>query len=93
VGPEGFCGGCDDTLPDTESVLGIDLDGKREILFVGTLDHSRDTDKIDLIREGKPAGDGGTRQDEDVDVRVPQIGSDCHGPAYVSETIGIVGIH
>ncbi|GAH87764.1 unnamed protein product, partial [marine sediment metagenome] len=55
--------------------------------------HSRDADKIDLIREGKPAGDGGTREDEDVDVRVPQIGSDCHGPAYVSETIGIVGIH
>ena len=71
----------------------IDFDGEGKIFLICFLDHARYPNKVDLIRHWIPAHNGGSRQDEDVDINVPQMRGDSHGTAYMSEAIGVMGVH
>jgi hypothetical protein len=74
-------------------MTGVDLDGQRKIFLVGFLNHPWDPDEIRLLGERKTSDNRGTCQNEDVNVLMQQIGSNCHGPPYVAQTIGVMGVH
>ena len=93
VGLEGFGRCFDDIFTDIKGMFRIDFDGEGEIFLICLFDHARYPNKVDLVRHGKPAHDGGSRQDEDVDINGPQMRGDSHGAAYMPETIGVMGIH
>src|SRR3989339_26779 len=93
MGFEGFSGGGDDVFSDVQDMTRVDLDGQRKVFLVGLLNHPWDPDKIHLLGERKTPDNRGTRQNEDVNVLTQQMGSNCHGPPDVTETIRVMGVH
>jgi len=67
--------------------------GKRQVLFVGDLDHSRNAHKIDPHRAFEAAGQEGAGDDQDVGRAFPE--AERHGQTSpdMSQTVGVMRVH
>ena len=95
VGLEGLGGVADDRLPHLQRLVQVDMPFQRRIFAVAQLDDARDLHEVDPRPVVEGAGDGGARDDQDVEAAkiLDQRMRDRPAPPQMAEPERVVAVH